>query len=382
MRLIYAVPHPEFFDRRHCGSIAHAIGLLNAFLESGWEVHLICGTVSTHHRKALGLDMSRIHQVRDVTASSEYSRSVSRAVAGVVESGDDQDNIVLIRHSTLTSGKMVREIRRVNKDIPLAVELNSFLCHRRAFPRVVRESLRFLESIPLRKVDLVYSVSDELTRDVKRSPLKNSAFVTCRNGGGSYQGTRLKDLGEQPHLLYIGNLNSYDGLPRILDSAKNQPGELPLQVRIIGEGKLLHRLRAKFRANKSVSFYGYLGFEEAIDLGVINKASIGLVPYIPPNIPVGSPTKLFDMLSYGIPIVTPRIGQPSSIVDEAKVGWTFSLDSQNWIKELADSITASPLLCQWRRNIEDNFDRNFLWLNTLSPLIQAMESLVVQKRNC
>lgn len=379
MRLIYILPHPEFLLKKHSGSISHAKGVIEAFSSSGWDVQLICGGASELHLNSTQMQRANILKpASDQVSRSDYLGFIITQVELLLDQDTEAPTAIVLRHSTRVSRKLVTKLKFVAPRTPLVLEVNSFFCHRHRLPKPAIELLRFWESLPLRRANLIYSVSVALTEHIQRMPLSRPPFTTSMNGGEAYSGQRLRDMGEKPHFVYLGNMNRYDGVSRALSQYAQVAGRSAQPFKVIGSGKTLTQLRDMHSNTPSIRFYGHIPLDRALEEGIINTASVGFVSYSPPNIPIGSPTKLLDLLRSGVPVITPDIAQPAHIVSRFRVGTTYPKNDTTWLKERGLQMLNQDVIDEYRRNIEATYSEHLTWRKTLAPLVGEAERLALE----
>jgi len=129
------------------------------------------------------------------------------------------------------------------------------------------------------------------------------------------------------HLVYIGLLEAPRGLEVVLEAlARLRDGGFPAHCSIVGNGRdegLLHDQALRLGLTSAeVSFHGRLPYEEALE--VVRSSHIGLVPHLA-NASWNStiPNKLFDYMSFGIPVVTSDARPAARVVRETGCGEVY-----------------------------------------------------------
>jgi len=135
-------------------------------------------------------------------------------------------------------------------------------------------------------------------------------------------------------ILYHGILSSDRGLDILVsDIASSIEKEVPnTKIFIVGDGGILDKL--KRIANKNVIFAGYVPYENLPNF--LSVADVGVIIFQPnPNNLLASPNKLFEYMSFGIPVVASNFPVIANILYENKCG--ILVDPTN-SKEIANAI--------------------------------------------
>jgi colanic acid biosynthesis glycosyl transferase WcaI len=126
-------------------------------------------------------------------------------------------------------------------------------------------------------------------------------------------------LEETRDVVFVGNMGLATGLDVVVDAASLLRDDRTIRFVLIGAGVDLTRLQA--RANNAnltnIVFTGSMPRAEA--LRALAECSVTVVPLVP-TILDSLPTKLFDAMLVGTPIVVSAAGEAKNLVERADVG--------------------------------------------------------------
>jgi glycosyltransferase involved in cell wall biosynthesis len=122
-------------------------------------------------------------------------------------------------------------------------------------------------------------------------------------------------------IVYVGNMGLATGLDVVLDAAAALRAEASIRFMMIGDGADANRLRARARdeALTNVVFTGPLPRPDA--LRAMTDAALTVVPLVA-TIADSLPTKLFDAMLVGTPIVLSAAGEAKRLVERSGAGLT------------------------------------------------------------
>ena len=174
------------------------------------------------------------------------------------------------------------------------------------------------------KVAKLYNKLDENLRDKVRLisngyDLRNDLEI--RNGDAVEQ-FGMKD---HPTCVYIGNVGLAQGLESLLEIAARTKHQ-DYQFLIFGNGaeKEILEAKAEQRSLTQVRFCGNLPHEQVAD--VLSHAKISYIPLKNANMKDSVPTKLYESLAMGCPVLLAAEGDAADILEETGLGLHASPD--------------------------------------------------------
>lgn len=240
----------------------------------------------------------------------------------------------------LKRAKLVYDVRDIWPDV--ALEMGSF-SEDSIFCRVFRWIAEFM----YRKADLITTVSPGKVRKIC-GKLGENAKQKVRLISNGYdlrndQEARNEDavvrygLKDRFTCVYIGNVGLAQGLESLLDIAANTKHKA-VQFLIFGNGaeKEMLENRAKDLGLDQVRFCGNLPHEQVAP--VLGAAKISYIPLKNSNMRDSVPTKLYESLATGCPVLLAAVGDSADILAETGLGCAVSPDATEAIIEAFDAL--------------------------------------------
>lgn len=240
----------------------------------------------------------------------------------------------------LKRAKLVYDVRDIWPDV--AVEMKSF-SEKSIFYRVFRLITDFM----YRHADMVTTVSAGKVRKIrgKLPGLMRDKVVLISNG---FDESVLDDpvddsvaaeygLDEGFTCVYIGNIGLAQGLDVMLDIAQNTPHK-QARFLLFGTGAEKQRLeaRAENAGLDNVRFCGVLPHEKV--MSVLRYAKLSFVPLKSSLMKDSVPTKVYEALGVGCPVLLVAEGDACDIVNEAGFGRCVSPDEPEKMQTVFDEI--------------------------------------------
>lgn len=217
--------------------------------------------------------------------------------------------------------RLVYDVRDIWPDV--ALEMGEF-----AENSIYYKVFRFIRDFMLRHADLVTAVSDGKVRRLKEyAPQKrvikipngfDIRFLENQLNEELYQ--KIKGNGRFT-CVYTGNLGLAQGLKQLLDIARRAKEEgLDADFLLYGSGAEEQELRAYVRAHQldHVFFGGRLSNQDIYT--VLKAADISFVPLVNGNLKDSIPTKIYEALGTGCPVLLAAEGDAASVLKESELG--------------------------------------------------------------
>jgi len=179
-----------------------------------------------------------------------------------------------------------------------------------------------------------------------------------------------KHAGDRLTLVYAGSLGEHYDLDTLLDVVATMPDEVLLTI--AGRGPVEERLRGRAASLPNVTFAG------AVDVGKLSElyasADVGLAPYRAGST-VALPTKLFDYLAAGLPVITSLDSEVSALIEGARAGIRYKAGDAASLRAaivvLSDPGRRGPMAIA-ARELAMRFDARALY----AQFADAIEALV------
>lgn len=127
-------------------------------------------------------------------------------------------------------------------------------------------------------------------------------------------------------VVYSGNIGRLHDFATVLDAAERLRDHPAISFRIVGEGPKARWLRDEIRRRRlrNVTIDGFLPDAEFVQL--LQGASLGIITFEPGMEPLGVPSKTYNFLACGVPLIA--ISGPQSevarIITDHRVGYLVS----------------------------------------------------------
>ncbi len=276
------------------------------FEQSGWSVEIISISLRT---------------TRGPKRFLEYDQALARAVrnrfADVVMACDLFSLTQARRMKNLSNAKvLLYDAREVYTELPHVADhpIKKWIW-RRLERRGLMETDFVIVTGP-RDVQAICNVHDFLPRPVmvRNLPWHEDNLERDRS--------LLTRFGIPPDVtvaVYVGGLQEGRGLPKLVQVFQALPEK---HLLLIGDGKLRQGL--ELMATPNVHFAGAVPAEEAMRLVASCDAGISLIESISPSYALGLPSKVFEYMMSGIPVVSSRLLQVLDLFEREQ--WIFFVD--------------------------------------------------------
>ena len=266
--------------------------------------------------------------------------------------------------SKMKKAKLVYDVRDIWPDV--ALEMGSF-SEGSIFCRV----FRWITDFMYQKADLITTVSNGKVSSI-RSKLKVnmqekvkliSNGYDLRNDMKPYDASAAECYNVQNRFtcVYIGNVGMAQGLESLLEIAEKTK-HADVQFLIIGNGAEKEKLEklANERGLDQVCFCGSLPHEQVVS--ILNHAKISYIPLKNGNMKDSVPTKLYESLAFGVPVLLAAEGDSADILAQCALGYSVSPDNKEQIVAKFDELVDEyDNICCNRQNammlIREKFSR-------------------------
>lgn len=234
----------------------------------------------------------------------------------------------------LKGAKLVYDVRDIWPDV--ALEMGSFSKN-----SIYDKVFSFIANFMYKHADWITTVSPGKVKKIKfylqqmgDSVLSSEKVKLVANGfdenilNNSIDDSLVKQyqLEEKFTCVYIGNIGLAQGLGCLLDVAEKFQNQ-DLQFLIFGKGaeKELLEQKAKDKNLTNIHFCGILPHEKVFT--ILSKAKISFIPLKSSNMKDSVPTKIYEALGIGCPVLLVAEGDSCDIVNESKLGICISPDN-------------------------------------------------------
>lgn len=240
----------------------------------------------------------------------------------------------------LKRAKLVYDVRDIWPDV--ALEMNSF-----SEGSVFCKVFRWITSFMYKHADMVTTVSPGKVEKICGKLAENqrnkvflvgNGFDECvLNGEIDETIVQKYELDKKFSCVYIGNIGLAQSLDTLLDLAANTTHK-DAQFLVFGMGAERETLeqRAKREGLNNVRFCGVLPHEKVFT--VLKYAKLSYIPLKNANMKDSVPTKIYEALGLGCPVLLVAEGDSCNIVHESGFGRCISPDNIELLPTTFDNI--------------------------------------------
>jgi len=334
MNVLYRIPYPYFFSQHDAvgGHIAHSLGVIGGLVSEGHSV-----TVLAHEgREAFGEAGADFVEVEGNGSGMLWHqlwlwRFFQRS--NELMNGDAFD-FSYTRYSASATPHLWIALRR--EPTPNVIEINTLGAQRLGLMKGIDMRIIRSASVPI----VISGALKEWIRENMGPGIASQVRVVA-NGVGS---ERFRPLREEPtggtfRLAFAGLLKPNYGLECVIDAAKRLSGD-DVSFHIYGAGPAKPKLEGLSEDVDNFVLEGEVPFGDVPDR--LNEMD-GVLYTTSSHYAYQSPTKLFEYMAVGRPIVAARTPQTENILEEGKLGRLFEMES---VESLVDAV----------RDVMSNYD--------------------------
>ena len=187
-----------------------------------------------------------------------------------------------------------------------------------------------------------------------------------------------------PKLVYVGGISEERGIFEMIQTVKILRQKFQdIELKIVGlvAGKLkieTDNLLKSYKLDKNIFFYGKIPHPEA--LGLISRANIGLAILHPiPNYIESLPTKLFEYMAAGLPVIASNFPLWKKIIEGNNCGICVNPLNPKEIAKAVEYLIEHPGEAKrMGENGRKAVLEKYNWENESKKLLQVYEKLIKQ----
>lgn len=368
MKFLYVLPRYDYFKKGRNGSVTHAEGIGTGLYENDVELDVLSGPNSREFMK----NANQCFLNDDKASVIWFFNFIYFLLKTSVSKNYD---VIIVRFSTKYSLiiSLIFKMFRVKR---WGFELNSFNYTNIRRP-ILKSLVKKYEYLSLKQACFINSVSDSLTNEAK---LINKNSFTLPNAGPRLtkriiDSNRCSGFNDTLNIVYMGAIRDYFDLTMVVNVCKEVDN---VHLHIFGKNGLLSSVETKELNQPNCTYYGEYLLDSVFENEVFKKPFFFILPYKSGTVAeIGSPTKMFEYLSMGAPIISSKVGQPFSILSKANndIGdFSFFYDSPEQLKVLLEKLKI--IEADFSSNdIISYYERNHTWSVRCSEYMKNIELL-------
>lgn len=370
MYILYRIPYPYFFSQHESvgGHVAHSLGIVGGLVEEGHDV-----TVLAHEGKEMfeeaGAEFERVRGdgTGPVWRQAWLYRFFRKSRRLLRQRPFDY---TYTRYSASAAPHLWWTFRR--EAVPSILEINSL-----GSQRVESALLRHLEARAIRAPSLSLVVSEALKGWIERhlGPSAASEIRVIQNGVDDDRFRPVPE-GQQEgtfRCAFAGLIKPDYGLECLVDAAKILPDD-EVSFHIFGAGPFEPNLREYASGVPNAVLEGEIPFAEVPDR--LHEMDC-LVYTTSSKWSFQSPTKLFEYMAIGRPIVAARTSPTVQILENGKFGRLFELESPSALRDaVLDVREAYPRALQRARAAQAEVRNRHQWVHRVRSILSEVRKRV------
>lgn len=329
-----------------------AVVLVDAMVNAGMEVEVLASSDSLDstevRKREVNVTYFKTFPLSNKTAFNRFRNNISACISSIKAArGMGSFDVVIYTSPPLLlalaamyvakrkKAKLVLDVRDIWPDV--AYEIGTFdfnSLYGRLFERIAERAYseaalvttvspgklkKLCGRIPEYKVELVPNGIDESFLDNEEDALLVSRFR----------------LFEGPICSYVGNIGLAQGLDALLDIASKRPN---VRFLIFGKGAEKARLEARVENERlfNVEFCGCVNAAGVFT--VLRHSAISYVPLVNSSLKDSIPTKLYECLGSGCPVLLVADGDSVSLLEESGLGRHVTPENAEGILKAFDEM--------------------------------------------
>lgn len=372
--LNYILPKSNYFNQGERGRVTHAIGIAEGFSKNNWKVNVISGKGLKKFRSRLPENVNLIevcHQKNKKNKEKKWRKKILDLFQAHLE----PSSILIIRY-TISIPFFTYKVAKLTKrkgNILTIIEVNSLAFHNlRRIPYYLRWLLSKFERFVITKYDIIYVVSNSLKEDMIKLGFRSKIIVVLN--ASSIRTEKLKiESGKKiikSRFLYLGIMQSYYDFKMLIKAFKFHSRKYPsFSLHLYGYGNMEKDIKQYVNNDEKIFFHGKYRNEDITKI-VNFDTDVLVLPYKKNSLAnIGSPMKLFEYMSLGLPVLASNVGQLNDIIIDKHNGYLY--DSAN-INSLIDKMEYIAQNSLSSRNVGQQGLKELLSKHTWEVRIKSM----------
>lgn len=400
VKILYA--RTQFwFNLKSGGSVGHTLGVLNGLKQNNCKIKIIS------NERFLGID-----NFNYTVIESKIKKTLGQLLYNFYAKKRFKNEIAkfkpdFIYHRYTGYTFFVTKIAKKLKT-PLILEFNSFDTWKLKY--WVRNNpiwkkffssnfkyhiVKYIENYNLKHADLIVVVSEPLRDDLVSLGIPKKKILFIPNGvdpdkfnpedvDQEKREKLKKDLGIDENKLivgFVGTFGPWHGIPQLtqaIDRILNSKLFSNIHFLLIGDGDLKRESENQIGQYKEVTFIGEVSYSDIQHyLAVCDILVSPHCPQVDGREFFGSPTKLFEYMAMGKPIIASRLGQIGNVLEHKKTAYLVEPGNVENLAEAMNTLIMDPGLCNvLGQNARAEVLSKYTWEKQVRKIIEKLKEQI------
>ncbi|MFN3712171.1 MAG: glycosyltransferase family 4 protein [Alcanivoracaceae bacterium] len=274
------------------------------------------------------------------------------------------------------------------RGIPVVLEVNDSAVMPRVRPLLMQRLARRIERWVFNHCDGLVFVSTAFRDQVLAAHGSLAATIISPNAADSrrfdpaqHDRSAIRSrLGIEGKLVcgYLGAFAEWHGIHKFIDEMAPQLAAHPnLLLLLVGDGKTRPRVEQaldRHGVRHQAVLTGNVAHHQVAELIAAMDISV-----LPDSNTYGSPMKLFELMSMGVPVVAPDYGPVAEVIKDGRTGWLFPQGDMQRCLEVMLSLGANDIHAVGRAAREYIIGER-QWTNNAAQLVELYRVIVAPRQ--
>ncbi|MCF8011395.1 MAG: glycosyltransferase family 4 protein [Clostridiales bacterium] len=381
--IIYILPKYNFFSNGRRGRVTHALGVMEGIAKNNVKVTAISGCGLDNYKNELpntveylqiplGKFFKKIPGLRCVIWNLKL------LIQLIILVRKKNAKCIIIRYS-VSNCIFMYLMRKMLSNVFWICEVNSLAFHQlHALPEKLKRTVFFCEKLILSKMNLVTVVSNKLFMDIKNYPRPvQSKVIVLHNASSSDNFISNNAETTRKRIIYMGILQSYYDFDMLIDVFKDFKNKInsKIELHIYGDGPQYEKISRIVGKDDNVVLHGRYDLHTVKDQ--INPSKdIFVLPYKSRGLSeIGSPIKLYEYMSLGVPTIAASVGQIKEVLIHKDNSYLYDpLSKESLLNCIKLAVNDDDLRENIRKKVRNDFLEKHTWQKRMKELLDVLEN--------
>lgn len=256
-------------------------------------------------------------------------------------------------------------------DIPVILDVHGISSHELLNSGYIDknefEFIKEKEISAYNRADYISVVSNPMKEYFKKIGFEKRRIIVARNGGEIRE--EIAEYKIPLNLIYSGNFAYWERVEDYI-AMKKHLREDRFSMKVLGGFTKKNKQRfLQDIKERGISYGGEVTREKSFE--IISKCQIGVAPSSNDLVrEVACPIKVWDYLSVGLPVITPRVGEWAEIIKREGCGAVTRESDAQLFSRAAEKMSEERMWRKMSKKASILIQRKMNWNTTLNPLIK------------